>query len=322
LQLISARLQAQPAWSDFPFVVLTRREGNVERNTDAIRFSEALGNVTFLERPFHPTTFISVARSALKTRQRQYEARARIEELHEGEERLRTALLAGRLGTWEFDLTTSTLEASPAFRALFGRTAEQSFDYADLVGCIHQEDRARMQEGVLETIEVGDDYAADYRILWPDGSMHWAEIRARRVPDSRSQNPRLVGITDRKVSEQALRRLNETLEERVTERTSELRVAHAAVLSEIEHRERTEQQLRQAQKMEAIGQLTGGVAHDFNNLLMAVLSNLELLRKRVPDEPKTARLISGALQGAKRGAALTQRLLAFARRQDLNVEPK
>ena len=103
LRLISARLQAQPAWSDFPFVVLTRREGNVERNTDAIRFSEALGNVTFLERPFHPTTFISVARSALKTRQRQYEARARIGELHEGEERLRTALLAGRLGTWEFD---------------------------------------------------------------------------------------------------------------------------------------------------------------------------------------------------------------------------
>ena len=325
LRLISARLEAQPAWSDFPFVVLTRREGDVERNTDAIRFSEALGNVTFLERPFHPTTFISVARSALKTRQRQYEARARIEELHEGEERLRTALLAGRLGTWEFDLTTSTLEASPAFRALFGRTAEQSFDYADLVQCIHQEDRARMQEGVLETIEVGVDYAADYRIVWPDGSMHWAEIRARRVRDSRSQNPRLVGvssdITDRKVSEQALRRLNETLEERVTERTSELRVAHAAVLSEIEHRERAEQQLRQAQKMEAIGQLTGGVAHDFNNLLMAVLSNLELLRKRVPDEPKTARLINGALQGAKRGAALTQRLLAFARRQDLNVEP-
>ena len=325
LRLISARLQAQPAWSDFPFVVLTRREGNVERNTDAIRFSEALGNVTFLERPFHPTTFISVARSALKTRQRQYEARARIGELHEGEERLRTALLAGRLGTWEFDLTTSTLEASPAFRALFGRTAEQSFDYADLVRCIHQEDRARMQEGVLETIEAGDDYAADCRILWPDGSMHWAEIRARRVRDSGSQDPRLVGvsldITDRKVSEQALRRLNETLEERVTERTSELRVAHAAVLSEIEHRERTEQQLRQAQKMEAIGQLTGGVAHDFNNLLMAVLSNLELLRKRVPDEPKTARLISGALQGVKRGAALTQRLLAFARRQDLNVEP-
>ena len=86
-----------------------------------MRFSDLLGNVTFLERPFHPSTFISVARTALKTRQRQYEARARIEELHEGEERLRTALLAGRLGTWELDLATWTLAASAACKALFGR---------------------------------------------------------------------------------------------------------------------------------------------------------------------------------------------------------
>jgi nitrogen-specific signal transduction histidine kinase len=74
--------------------------------------------------------------------------------------------------------------------------------------------------------------------------------------------------------------------------------------------------------MEMIGQLTGGVAHDFNNLLMAVLANLDLLRKHLPDDPRTTRLINGALQGAHRGAALTQRLLAFARRQDLRVEPK
>ena len=123
LRVISAQLQAQPAWSDFPFVVLTRRDGSVERNIDAVRLSDLLGNVTFLERPFHPTTFISVARTALKTRQRQHEARARMEELHEGEERLRTALLAGRLGTWELDATTWTLEASAAVKALFGRTA-------------------------------------------------------------------------------------------------------------------------------------------------------------------------------------------------------
>jgi CheY-like chemotaxis protein/two-component sensor histidine kinase len=74
--------------------------------------------------------------------------------------------------------------------------------------------------------------------------------------------------------------------------------------------------------MEMIGQLTGGVAHDFNNLLMAVLGNLDLLRKHIPDDPRTARLINGALQGAQRGSALTQRLLAFARRQDLKVEPR
>jgi PAS domain S-box-containing protein len=77
----------------------------------------------------------------------------------------------------------------------------------------------------------------------------------------------------------------------------------------------------QAQKIEAVGQLTGGVAHDFNNLLMAVLGSLELLRRRVPDDPRIARLIDNAEQAAHRGAALTQRMLAFARRQELTLEP-
>jgi PAS domain S-box-containing protein len=78
-----------------------------------------------------------------------------------------------------------------------------------------------------------------------------------------------------------------------------------------------EAKLREAQKMEALGQLTGGVAHDFNNLLMVVLGNLGLLRKRVPADPRILRLLDGAQQGAERGAALTSRMLAFARRQEL-----
>ncbi|MBC7478382.1 MAG: response regulator, partial [Pseudorhodobacter sp.] len=86
-------------------------------------------------------------------------------------------------------------------------------------------------------------------------------------------------------------------------------------------RERAETLLRQSQKLEMIGQLTGGVAHDFNNLLMAVIGNLDLLSRTVPDEPRTARLLRGAIEGAERGAALTQRLLAFARKQDLQVVP-
>jgi CheY-like chemotaxis protein/two-component sensor histidine kinase len=90
-------------------------------------------------------------------------------------------------------------------------------------------------------------------------------------------------------------------------------------MKEVAARERAQEQLRQAQKMETIGQLTGGVAHDFNNLLMAVMGNLELLRKRIPDDPRLHRLIDGALQGAERGASLTQRLLAFARQQDLKA---
>ncbi len=83
--------------------------------------------------------------------------------------------------------------------------------------------------------------------------------------------------------------------------------------------EQAQQALFQSQKMDAIGQLTGGVAHDFNNLLMAIIGSIELLKKRIPEHPKVTPLLDNAMQGARRGAALTQRLLAFARKQDLNL---
>ena len=323
---IEARLSAQPPWSDLPFIVLTRHAPSLERSSDAKALHEIAGNVTFLERPFHPATFVSVARTAFKGRQRQFEARARMEELHEGEERLRTALLAGRLGSWELDLTSRTLTASAPCKELFGAVAGEAFSYQDLIRSIPREDRERMWKALRVTVEKGADFAVDCRIVWPDGAVHWAEIRATLVRDRAGGRPRLVevlsDITDRKTSQEALTKLNEMLEERVAARTAELTAAHAAVLAEIEQRERAEEQLRQAQKMEMIGQLTGGIAHDFNNLLMAVLGNLDLLRKHAPDDPKTTRLIEGALQGARRGAALTQRLLAFARRQDLKVEAR
>ena len=99
----------------------------------------------------------------------------------------------------------------------------------------------------------------------------------------------------------------------------------AKITRDITERRKSERELQetrealfQSQKMDAIGQLTGGVAHDFNNLLMAVLGSLELLRKRLPDDPKTLRLVDNAMHAAQRGAGLTQRMLAFARRQELN----
>jgi PAS domain S-box-containing protein len=86
--------------------------------------------------------------------------------------------------------------------------------------------------------------------------------------------------------------------------------------------EEAREALLQSQKMEAIGHLTGGIAHDFNNLLMAIQGSLELLRRRLPsDDPRVTQLIDNAFQGAQRGAALTQRMLAFARRQELKLVP-
>jgi signal transduction histidine kinase/CheY-like chemotaxis protein len=119
-------------------------------------------------------------------------------------------------------------------------------------------------------------------------------------------------ITSRKEAERALLGLNEMLEERVA--------------AEMKQREQAEAALRQAQKMEAVGQLTGGVAHDFNNLLLVIQGNLEQIERDVAtsrngDADRLARPVRAALRGVDRAAALTHRLLAFARRQPLAPEP-
>lgn len=116
-----------------------------------------------------------------------------------------------------------------------------------------------------------------------------------------------VDVTPRKVAEEKLRELNATLE---------LRVTHA-----IAEREEAQQALRQSQKMEAMGQLTGGVAHDFNNLLTPIVGALDMLQRRSVGSDREQRLISGALQSADRAKTLVQRLLAFARRQPLQSVP-
>jgi PAS domain S-box-containing protein len=115
-------------------------------------------------------------------------------------------------------------------------------------------------------------------------------------------------IAERRRAQEALTDLNATLEGQVVERTEQLR--------------RNEEALRQSQKMEAVGQLTGGVAHDFNNLLQVIIGNLETLQRNLPtDSPRLQRAMRHAMNGAQRAAALTQRLLAFSRRQPLDPKP-
>ncbi len=125
---------------------------------------------------------------------------------------------------------------------------------------------------------------------------------------------------ERRAAEQALRELNETLEARVAQRTRELAEANASLQHQIVERERIEEALRQAQRLEAVGQLTSGVAHDFNNLLTVIAGNIEFLEKATTDERSKRRLdmMRGA---AERGARLTAQLLAFSRRQRLEPVP-
>lgn len=313
----------QPAWSDLPFILVTDHGGGPERNPIASRWLEALRNVAFVERPFHPTTLVSIARTTAKSRRRQHQTRSLLADLGDSEARLRTALKAGKLGPWEFDFTTQSLFLSEEFRSAFGSEAGMGLE--TFFDRIHPEDRAKVSAALQRSVSTGEDYAVEFRRRWSDGTTRWIDARARLVRDADGTARRLVGlssdITERKKAEASLKESNERLERHVLERTAQLQHAHDELLSQIAERERSEEQLRHMQKLESIGQLTGGVAHDFNNLLTAVIGNLELLRKRLPQDPAVDRLLDGALQGAQRGAALTQRLLAFARRQALEPRP-
>jgi PAS domain S-box-containing protein len=162
-----------------------------------------------------------------------------------------------------------------------------------------EEDRAAgLPERALEVARTEGRIEREGWRVRKDGTRFWAHVV---IDPIRDPSGRLLGyakitrdLTERKRVEEALKVSQRQLEE-------------------------AREQLYQAQKMEAIGQLTGGIAHDFNNLLMAVLGSLELVSKRLPTDDKAQRLIENAVQGAERGISLTRRMLAFARRQDLKI---
>jgi len=420
----------QPAWSDFPFVILTHRVVSPDQHPMLLQLQAVVGNVIFLDRPFHPSTLINVIENALRARRRQYQAQRYLQDLREGEERLTTALEAGRMGSWEYVFDTEHLECSDQFKADFGRSIDAPFTFEDLLVSVVPEDRGRLRDALNLSIETRADFAIEFRVTWPDGTQHWIDARARAVVDRERRPVRMVGVTsnitarknaegerdrlmrelaaEKERTQESLRgeqalsgllltsvpagivaydtdlhvtiwnpvmerllgidkraaegrplaeliadghpeqiapRLRSALQgapgeveeiEIKTEAAGRLTlesqhaplrggdgqiVGGAAFFRDITERRRIEEQLRHAQKMETIGQLTGGVAHDFNNLLAAIQGNLELLRKRLPPDPQLWRYIDGALQGASRGASLTARLLAFARKQELSPRP-
>jgi PAS domain S-box-containing protein len=242
----------------------------------------------------------------------------------ESAELLALAEQIGRVGVIDWDVGAGTVRLSPTAQALYGLT---QFDgrYDSWIATVHREDATRLRDTIASAFEAqARDFELDFRIIRQnDGELRW--IHARRLPfyDGAGKPVRVVGVsidvTDRKRELVELRNFTETLEEAVRERTR-------ALEAEYEARKRVEESLRQAQKMEAVGQLTGGVAHDFNNLLTIVLGGLDMIGRHLPELPpspavaRMARAKEMALQGAQRAATLTSRLLAFSRQQALDPQ--
>jgi PAS domain S-box-containing protein len=245
------------------------------------------------------------------------ERRAAEAAVRENEARLR-ALTDNLPGGMVYQVSTGLdgserrfLFVSQSCEKLTGHTAEAIMaDAMVAYGMIDSEHAATLAEAEETALAEKRPFDVQCRFRRADGVARWARIISapRAAPDGTTVwDGIMIDVTDQKRAEEMLRDLNETLEHRVAERAEELALAQEA--------------LRQAQKMEAMGQLTGGVAHDFNNLLTPIIGSLDLLHRKQLGGEREQRLVEGALQSAERAKTLVQRLLAFARRQPLQPGP-
>jgi PAS domain S-box-containing protein len=210
---------------------------------------------------------------------------AEIDERRRAEESLEVALDAAGMGGWDLDLAQGLIHGSLRFDEILGREgASGPWTVAELLARFLPEDQPAVQASFDSARRVG---AIEFELRierLSDGARRWVHVKGR-MHRQEGRNGRLAGV-----------------------------------VSDVTTRRMTEQQLRQAQKMEAIGQLTGGIAHDFNNLLMVIGGSMDMLEEHMPGDDRSRRYFAAARQGVERGALLNRQLLAFSRRQDLRQE--
>jgi PAS domain S-box-containing protein len=217
--------------------------------------------------------------------------RRRQDALLAAEERTRLVLEAmDGVGVWTYDVVGDCFHSDASFATLYGFNPEEQHGATmdEVLSLVHPDDLAKVLKSIADAREVQGDGEIEYRVLRPDGSIRWIMTRSHVVLDSAGMPETAIGVG-----------------------------------VDVTRQRELEDRLRQAQKMEAVGQLTGGLAHDFNNLLTAISGAMEMMQLRlkqgrIGDLP---RYIGTAQTAAGRAAALTHRLLAFARRQPLDPKP-
>jgi PAS domain S-box-containing protein len=273
-------------------------------DTESIVEGLHTGANDYLEIPYDPAVLIAKAHRLI-------DLNRVVEDLHKEKERMRFAIAAARSGLWEWNMVTGNLFWSDDLQKIHGmKPGDFGGDIESFIAQVHEEDREFVEHSLNQTREIGCEHLIQYRIVWPDGGMHWVEGRGAVIRNRRGQPVQMIGlctdITERKEAETFLKASHEELEMRVEERAAE-------------HR-KLEEQLQQSQKLEAVGRLAGGIAHDFNNLLTAIIGYSQLSLRRLPESSPIRPHLDEIKLAGDRAAALTRQLLTFSRKQVL--QPK
>ncbi len=208
--------------------------------------------------------------------------------LRDSEDRLHLALSAARMGTWEWLVHENTVSWSRELDEVFGAaTNDKESAYELFRRLIHPDDRERVEQEVNEALKRanGDEFVFEYRLLHADGEVRWVHTQGRVLDDDQGRPGRMIGT-----------------------------------LMDVSPLRRLEAELLQAQRMESIGRLAGGVAHDFNNLLTVILSSAELAQRKVDLKSPVGRHLEQIERAAERAGELTRQLLAFARKQVIQLQ--
>ncbi|NMZ51751.1 ATP-binding protein [Pseudomonas poae] len=291
-----ARLQATPV------ILLSARAGE-EARAEGL----AAGADDYLIKPFSARDLVTRVTSQLARARNRREAM-----LRESEARLRLAIDAGQIGEWELDIGADSSVRAARHDQIFGHSKPvEHWGIETFMSHVLPEDRPEVEASFRRAAEQGIGWDFQCRIRRAeDQQVRWILARSTPQLDAQGRTQKLLGlvqdITDQKHVELGMQALNETLEQRITEA--------------MEERSKAEEQLRQAQKLEALGQLTGGVAHDFNNLLTVIRSSLDLLERPELPEVRRSRYLTAISDTVNRAARLTGQLLAFARRQALKPQ--